>query len=522
MGGAAEATGPDLAQGVRIEDVPQRGALAGQVAGEPVLLARLGDELVAVGGACTHYGAMLADGLVDGETVRCPLHHACFSLRTGEALHAPAFEPLGRWKVEIEGELAFVRAKVSEPADRSAPARAQDVNAIVIVGGGAAGFACAHEARKLGFEGSITILSADGDPPCDRPNLSKDYLAGTAPEAWIPLRDDCWYRDAAIELRLGAAVTAIDSAARTVRLQTGETIAFDRLLLATGARPAMPSGPGFDRENVLALRSLADARAIIARAVPGARAAVLGSSFIGLEAAAALRSRGLEVEIVSTDALPFGRIFGREIGHFLQRLYERNGVTFHLSSSANAFDGRRLQLASGRTVEADFVVVGIGVQPATALATGGIAAADGIIVDACLSTTADGIYAAGDVATYPDPLTGRPIRIEHWATAQRQGQTAARNMLGIRTPFVAVPFFWTEHFGVSLRYVGHCRHWDQIRINGDIEGGDFIARFYDQGRFRASAACGRDRESLEDERLLESMIDAASRTGASPRAAARA
>ena len=179
MGESATATGPDFSAGVAVTDVPVDGTLAGRVGEEPVLLSSFGGELFAVGGACTHYGGVLADGVSGGTGVRCPLHHACFDLRTGQALRAPALDPLERWMVEIEGDRAFVRRKL-DPEPR--PRIASDVRNIVIVGGGAAGLACAHELRRLGFTGSVTMLSADSDPPCDRPNLSKDYLAGTAPE----------------------------------------------------------------------------------------------------------------------------------------------------------------------------------------------------------------------------------------------------------------------------------------------------------------------------------------------------
>lgn len=495
--------GPDFTQGIDRDQVPIGGTLAGHVGDEPVLLSRLDGKFHAIGATCTHYGGPLGEGLVVGATVRCPWHHACFDLRTGEALHAPAFAPVECWRVEEVGQRLFVRARAKAPP----PARAvlpADVRSIVIVGGGAAGFACAVELRKLGYDGRLTMLSADADPPYDRPNLSKDYLAGTAPEEWIPLRDDAFYRAQRIELKLSSRVSRLDTAARTVAVG-GETLAYDRLLLATGADPVELPIPGFSNGNVHLLRSLGDARALIARASSGTRAAVIGSNFIGLEAAASLRTRGVEVEIVSESIVPFARVFGRAVGQFLQQLHEAHGVRFHLARTPAAFDGRRLTLDDGSRIEADFVVAGVGVRPRTALAASGIAVADGIVVDRTLATAAPGVFAAGDVAAYPDPIDGRPVRIEHWVTAERQGQVVARNMLGLATPFAAVPFFWTEQYGVSLRYVGHSRHWDEVRIDGDMAARDFIVRYYRQGAMRASLACGRDRESLEDELALERM-----------------
>ena len=516
MGRAAEASGPDFSQGVGLADIPEHGMLAGHVGDEPVLLSRFDGELFAVGGACTHYGAQLGGGLAEGETVRCPLHHACFSLRTGAALRAPAFEGLGRWRVEVEGPLAFVRGKEPRPARPASIASTGDVRAIVIVGGGGAAFACADELRRLGYAGSLTLVSAEADPPCDRPNLSKDYLAGTAPAEWIPLRDAAYYREAAIDLRLDTEIAAIDVRSCIAFARDGEPFHYDRLLLATGAEPVRLATPGFDRDNVYTLRSPADARAIVARAQPGARAAIIGSSFIGLEAAAALRARGVEVEVVSKDAIPFGRLFGSEAGMFLQRLHEQHGVRFHLGRTGSEYDGRALRLDNGDSLAVDFLIVGVGVRPRTALAASAhIAVDDGVLVNRCLETSVAGIYAAGDIAAYVDPLSRRPVRIEHWVTAQRQGQAVAANMLGARTPCTAVPFFWTEQYGVALRYVGHAPSWDEIRVDGDVAGGDFTARYYEQGELCASASVGRDLDNLEDERRLENRYAAS--TEAVPR-----
>lgn len=502
MGAAASPVGPDFSLGIELGSVPSNGTIAGRVGDEPVLLSKLDGEWFAVGGACTHYGAALAGGLVDGDNVRCPLHHACFSLRTGTALRAPAFAPLDRWHVEVEKDKLFVRTRMSVPvAPPLQSPQADGIGSVLIVGGGAAGFACADELRSLGFAGRITMVTAEADAPYDRPNLSKDFLAGTAPEAWIPLRDDEHYREAGIELRRGEEIVAINTLAGFAVGSSGERFPYDRLLLATGAEPVRLAG--FERDNVLSLRSLADARALIDRAQSGARAAVLGSSFIGLEAASALRARGVEVDVISPESVPFEKAFGREIGLFLQRLHEGKGVRFHLQRTASSFDGRQLALDDLSVLDVDFVLAGVGVRPRTALATGRLAVDDGILVDSALATSVPGIYAAGDVAAYPDPLSGRPLRIEHWVTAQRQGQVAARNMIGVTTTFAAIPFFWTEQYGVALRYVGNGRDWDQIRIDGDLDSLDFIARYVRGGQVVASLACGRDRESLEDERSLE-------------------
>jgi NADPH-dependent 2,4-dienoyl-CoA reductase/sulfur reductase-like enzyme len=393
--------------------------------------------------------------------------------------------------------------KIEASAKEARPAPT-GVERVVIVGGGAAGLACANELRRLGYAEAITMLSSDGDPPVDRPNLSKDYLAGDAPEEWLPLRPADWYEQNRVELRLGVEVQRIDTDARRVHAASGEELPYDRLLLATGSEPNHLRGPGFHAENVFTLRSLADATAIAAQAKAGTRAAIIGASFIAMEAAAALRKREVEVTVVAPGHVPFEKVFGGEIGSWLQRLHERNGVRFHLGTVASSLDGQELKLANGQSIEADFVLAGIGVRPRAELAeTAGIRGGGAVLVDAFLKTSLPDVFAAGDIAAYPDPLTGEPVRIEHWVHAERQGQTAAANMLGLGKRFDSVPFFWTEQYGVSLRYVGHAASWDRVELDGDVGSGDFIARYYDGDKHRASAGVGRDLEILEDERRLE-------------------
>ena len=506
MGEATSATGPDFSQGISLSDVPEGTTVAGRVGDEPLLLSNIDGQLYAIGGTCTHYGGKLADGVIGRTTVRCPLHHACFDLRTGAALRAPALDPVDRWQVEVEGDRAFVRRKVE--AERGSSKLDSDVRNVVIVGGGAAGLACAHELRRLGFGGDVTILSADSDPPCDRPNLSKDYLAGGMPEEWLWLRSDDWYRENNVALRLSTEVAAVDASARTVRCASGETLPFDRLLIATGGEPNQLGVPGFDRPNAYTLRTVADARAIGDRAKSGTKAVIIGASFIALEAAAALRHRGVEVDIVSVEEVPLDRVFGKEVGQQLQALHERNGVRFHLSSVVTGFDGEAVTLADGGRVSGDFVVIGIGVRPRTALAESAGAAVDnGVIVNEFLETSVPGIYAAGDIAAYPEPISGERARIEHWVVAERQGEAAAANMLGERKRFDSAPFFWTEQYGVTIRYVGRASGWEAVTCEGDFDSGSFVARYFIEGTHCATATIGRDRENLEDELRLESRAD---------------
>jgi NADPH-dependent 2,4-dienoyl-CoA reductase/sulfur reductase-like enzyme/nitrite reductase/ring-hydroxylating ferredoxin subunit len=486
--------GPDLGSGVPLASVPATGVLAGHVDGTAVLLARLDDGILAVGGTCTHYGAPLADGLVvDGE-IRCPWHHACFSLRTGAALRAPAFASLATWQVEIIDDTVFVRGENRTPSPAPTHPRA-DPERIVVIGGGAAGFAAAKRLRDLGYEGALSMLSADDAAPCDRPNLSKDYLAGTAPEDWIPLQAPEFYAEHDIDLRLGCDVAAIDTSARQVSTASGECIAYDALLIATGAEPRRLSLPGFDRPNVFALRSLADARAIIEASATAKTVALVGAGFIGMEAAAALRARRLDVHVVAPDAVPMARVLGLELGEFVTSLHRENGVVFHLQASVKAFDGKALMLDDGSRVAADVVLVGVGVIPRSSLAAAaGMDVQDGIVVDAFLETSVKGHFAAGDVARYP--YDRGLIRVEHWVHAERQGQAAAANMLGAHRLFTDVPFFWTHHYGLDLRYTGHAQEWDEIRTDGALADRDFIARFFRAERLVAAASVGRDLENL--------------------------
>lgn len=393
--------GPDLAQGIAFSDLADGGKLIGHCGDEQVLLVRRGAEVFAIGATCTHYGGPLVDGLVVGDTVRCPWHHACFDLRTGEALRAPAFNPLACWSVEQRDERIFVGEKLKRTAPKPHPGGSGQVpKKIVIVGGGAAGFAAAEMLRREQFQGSIVMLSDDQSPPVDRPNLSKDYLAGKAPEDWIPLRGEKFYSKNNIDLRLNTKVVDIDLRSREVVLSDEGRIPYHRLLVATGAEPVRLTIPGADLPHVHTLRSFADCKAIVEQAATAGRAIVLGASFIGLEVAAALRARDIEVHVVAPDKRPMERILGPQMGDFIRALHEENGVVFHLENTPTSIDGRKVKLSSGGTLAADFVVVGIGVRPRTGLAeTAGLVVDHGVVVDAFLETSEPGIFAAGDIVS---------------------------------------------------------------------------------------------------------------------------
>jgi NADPH-dependent 2,4-dienoyl-CoA reductase/sulfur reductase-like enzyme/nitrite reductase/ring-hydroxylating ferredoxin subunit len=495
----APPAGPDLSQGVTLSGP----MLLGHVGDAEVLLVRSASEVFAIDAHCSHYHGPLADGVVDGEHVRCPWHHACFDLRTGEATHAPAFSPIGVWKVEQEGGRIFVREKREQPKPNVKGA-VESPGKIVIVGGGAAGFAAAEMLRRQGYHGSIVMLSQEASAPVDRPNLSKDYLAGSAPEDWMPLRPDDFYREANIDLRLGVEVASIDTKAKKVVLAGGDAVPYDRLLLATGAEPVRLPIPGADSSRVHLLRSLGDSRAIIASTKDARRVIVIGASFIGLEVAAALRAREIEVHVVGLEQRPMERVLGAEMGDFVRSLHEEHGVIFHLGDTVTAMNGKQATLKSGGVIEADFVVMGVGVRPRLALAeAAGLAMDRGVTVNKYLETSVPGVYAAGDIARWPDPHSGENIRVEHWVVAERQGQTVARNMLGRRQAFDAVPFFWSQHYDVPINYVGHAEKWDEIAVDGDIDAKDCLVRYKSGGRVLAVASIYRDVASLEAEIAME-------------------
>jgi NADPH-dependent 2,4-dienoyl-CoA reductase/sulfur reductase-like enzyme/nitrite reductase/ring-hydroxylating ferredoxin subunit len=497
-------SGVDLALGIAETDLSDGAMLAGHAHGEPVLLARVGDAVHAIGAKCTHWSGPLAEGLlVDGQ-VRCPWHHACFDLATGEAVRAPALEPVPCFAVERSGGRITVGERIQRRR-AAPPRRAGEPSRIVIVGAGAAGNAAAEMLRREGFQGTIALVGMESDLPYDRPNLSKDYLAGNAQEAWIPLRSRPFYAEHAIDLVLDAEAVQIDRAARSVRLASGRTVPYDRLLLATGAEPIRPPIPGGGLPHVHMLRTFNDSKAIIAALHAARTAVVVGASFIGLEVAASLRARGLAVSVAAPERVPFEKVLGAEVGQWVKQVHLEHGVAFHLGLGVESIIGREVALSDGSRLPADLVVMGVGVRPRLALAEGaGLTIDGGVAVDRELRTSDPDIFAAGDIARYPDPRSGERVRIEHWVVAERQGQTAARNMLGGSEPFDAVPFFWSSHYDTSISYVGHAPGWDDARIDGDLAARDATVTYSRDGSVLAVATVGRDRAALEAEVAMES------------------
>jgi NADPH-dependent 2,4-dienoyl-CoA reductase/sulfur reductase-like enzyme/nitrite reductase/ring-hydroxylating ferredoxin subunit len=502
-GGTTELQGPDFEKGVPRSSVIEGTPLLGHAQGEAVLLVRLADQVFAIGATCTHYSGPLAEGLLVGATIRCPWHHAAFDVRSGDPVRGPALNSLSRWRVELRGESAVVTGKLTDTAStRTSPGLAP--SSVVIVGAGAAGQSAAEVLRREGYVGRVTLIGREPDGPVDRPNLSKDYLAGTAPEEWIPLRGKDWYESNFVEVLLNAAVNAIDTQAKTLTLSDGRTLEYGALILATGADPIRLDLPGVALPHVHTLRSLADSRAIIARAKTAKRAVVVGSSFIGLEAASALRARGLEVAVVGLESVPLQKVLGDALGAFVRKLHEEHGVVFHLGTGPKSISAESVTLQNGTVLPADLVILGVGVRPNVELAQrAGLKVDNGVVVDAFLETSAKGVYAAGDIASWPDARTGKQARIEHWVVAERQGATAARNALGERDRFDAVPFFWSQHYDVPIAYVGIGAGWDAVHVAGNISDRNCIVSYKLGGKVIAAASIYRDRESLEIEAAME-------------------
>jgi apoptosis-inducing factor 3 len=479
-------------------------------AGTEILLARVSGNFYAVSAHCTHYGAPLVDGVLNGERLVCPWHHACFNVTTGDLQEPPAFDALAHYDVKIESDQIIVRVP-DDVTDRRTPQMinrdTSDERLFVIAGGGAAGYAAAQALREDGFTGRLVLITREDHLPYDRPNLSKEYLQGKAEPEWLPLRPDDFFAEHDIEVVRTKEIERIDAVKKTVNFADGAALVFDAVLVATGGEPRKLQFQSEAQENVFLLRSYADADALVAVAKKGKRAVVIGASFIGMEVASSLTARGCEVTVVAPDDVPFQKILGVKIGKLFRDVHEQNGVQFKLGASVAGFTGAKkvtaVILQNGERLDADLVVVGVGVKPATDFLKGITLHKDGgVIVDDHMRAT-DGLYAAGDIAYFPSPpLTGKRQRIEHWRTAMQQGRIAAHNMMGKEVSYDGVPFFWTRQFDVGLLYVGHAKQWDEIIYQGDVSARDFLAFYIKENRVLAVAGMNRDREMAAVEELM--------------------
>ena len=496
--------GPDFAEGVPAEDVAEGKPVRGHFAGEPVMLVRVGREVHAIGANCTHYGGPLNEGLVVGHTVRCPWHHACFDVRNGSALGGPALNDVACYDVRAEGKLVRLTGKTSvdeitKTERRSSPGL--EPESVVVVGAGPAGAACVEALRNQGYSKTITLIGAEAPGPVDRPNLSKDYLAGNAPEEWIPLRGREFYEEQRITFKSDTA-RSIDIEQKTVTLASGAQVSYGALVLATGAEPIRLPIDGASLPHVHVLRTLADSRGIIEASKSAKRAVVIGASFIGLEAAASLRTRGLDVTIVGPETVPLARVLGDEVGKFVRRVHESKGEVFKLGRKPVKITEKSVVTDDGEELAADLVVMGVGVKPRTDLAeAAGLKVDRGILVDKNFRASNDRIYAVGDVARFP--WGGENVRIEHFSVAERQGRAAAFAMLKRSLEIRDVPFFWSAHHDVTISYVGHAERFDEVVVRGDLDARDAIIGYKAGGRVLAVATIHRDATSLRAEQAFE-------------------
>ena len=487
----------------RLEELQDGRPRRVKIGDREVILVRLGGEVRAFPADCPHYHGPLDEGVLHEGRLVCPWHQATYAARSGDLLEPPSFFSLPSYDVRLAEGNVYVDAPDAAPAQRTPPMTAPDTDReqreFIIVGAGAAAAAAAEAMRQAGFAGRIVMIGREDRPPYDRPNCSKDLLAGTMSASWMPLRSEKFYERWGIERRR-AVVDQIDVATRRVILEGGEELAADGLLIATGGLPRQLPAPGGDLPGVFTLRTWDDCEAIIGALPTARRAVVVGASFIGLEAAASLRHRGLEVTVAAPEALPLVQVFGEEIGGSLRLLHERHGVAFQLGRTVAIVEGdgrvAQVQLDDGTLLPADIVVVGIGVTPATSIVHGVARQKDGsLLVDDQLRVTGtDGVWAAGDVARFPAAhLDGEPVHIEHWRVALQHGRAAGSGMARQAKPFDGVPFFWAQQYDTRLGFVGYGRPWDDLILAGRPADGDFVAYYAAGGRVHAAAGT-RDRQ----------------------------
>jgi NADPH-dependent 2,4-dienoyl-CoA reductase/sulfur reductase-like enzyme/nitrite reductase/ring-hydroxylating ferredoxin subunit len=476
-----------------------------KVGTKEIILIRVGHRILACGGKCPHYGGPLAEGVNTNHSITCPWHNSCFDLTTGNLILPPALDHLPSYPVKVEDGDVYVGKAMITPFPKIIE---KDRRTFVIVGAGAAGNAAAETLRREGFSGRIVMITPETDRPYDRPNLSKDYLAGTAQPEWIPLRSEKFYEIHQIEILFNHRVSKVNPSKRVVSLASGGELPYDRLLLATGGIPRRPNIPGIGLEGAFLLRSLANAKSIISAFANGKTAVIIGGGFIGMEGAASFTKRGIEVHVVTHEKYPMMRVFGERIGRYLQSLHEKHGVVFHPEVSVKEILGvhrvENVVLSDGSRIEADMVLAGVGIIPAVDyLETTGLIEDGAVPVDSQLQTKIEGIFAAGDIAVVPTPPHGEKIRCEHWVVAERLGQHAARAMLGNEAPYDEIPFFWTRQYDESLKYIGFAKDYDHIAYRGKVEEGQFLAGFYQNGMLKAVAGLHRDKEIIHLTQMMK-------------------
>ncbi|MEG8202881.1 FAD-dependent oxidoreductase [Pseudomonas sp. 5FOS] len=458
----------------RLAQLDEHRPLRIQAGSEEIILIRQGDQVHAYQGNCPHEGAPLNEGVVCGGLLVCPWHKAAFAVDEGAVCEPPALADLRRYSTWVKGDEVWVD---DQPLPRTEPPRHSDARCFVVVGAGAAGSAAVATLLDHGFAGHLVWVDQERQPAYDRTSLSKFVIAGQMPPDEVPaLLDADALRKGQLQRKHGK-VRTLNAQKRQVTLADGQQIDYDACLLATGGKALRPDIPGVDLPGVFTLRSREDAAHLLDAAEPGQPVVIVGDGFIGLEAASALRKYGLQVHLVTRHEVPLARQLGERIGRSIRELHERKGVTFHGPTEVERIKGQgkveAVLLANGERLQTPLVLLGTGVEPATTFIQGVLLTEDkSVQVDAEMRA-ADGLWAAGDIATFP--LSGRPVRIEHWRLAQQHGVIAAANMLGEQRRYADVPFFWTYQHGRTYEVLGHARDWNRIEFVGEPEKGDFIA-----------------------------------------------
>jgi apoptosis-inducing factor 3 len=481
------------------------------VGGTDILLIRREDNVYAIGAYCTHNQAPLEQGVLHGDWIVCPWHNAYFDITTGDLHQPPGLDSLDRYPVRIDGDNVLVTIPDAAPGHRVPDMAAYepdtDSRTFVILGAGAAGTHAAETLRVAGYQGRIVMVTRDNKLPYDRTTLSKNYFTGKLKADQILMRSTDFYQQHNIELRLNCPVANVDINTKTIAFANDETLTYDALLIATGTQPRHLAVPGGAFPNIFTLRSFADSDRILAAAANAKQAVVIGSSFIGMEVAAGLTQKGIKVTVVSPDSLPFERILGAQIGELFYQVHQENGVTFKLGHTVTQIEGestaQTVILDNGDRLNTDMIVVGIGVQPVTEFIAGiELNPQDrSIPVDEYLCA-AEGVYAAGDIARFPDWRTSASMRVEHWRIAAQHGRVAAFNMAGKPTKFRGVPVFWSMQYQFPIRYVGHATEWDEVIIDGSLDDRQFIVFYVKDDRVLAAASSKRDTETAAIVELL--------------------
>jgi NADPH-dependent 2,4-dienoyl-CoA reductase/sulfur reductase-like enzyme/nitrite reductase/ring-hydroxylating ferredoxin subunit len=489
---------------------PDRGIQV-EIGEKKVVLVRHGEQVRAYQAECPHAGAPLADGAVCNGHLICPWHKSEFAIDDGRLCEPPALDALTRYPTQVIEDQIHVD---DQPIQTEPRTLAADDRCFIIIGAGAAGTAAACALREKGFNGRLLLVDRETAPGYDRTALSKFVVAAEMrPDQVPPLREESFYADNHIE-RIQGEVMKLDVINKRLILADGRRFEYDAALITTGGEPRVLPLMGADLPQVLALRSREDSRKILAAARPGGNALIVGDSFIGLEAASALRKHKLNVTVVARHEVPFAAQLGERIGKAIRALHEQNGVLFRTHVEVSRFEGgghngkKRLEavvLNNGEKLPVDLALIGIGISPATHFVDGIELEKDGsLAVDAGMRVGRE-LWAAGDIATFP--VNGQPQRIEHWRLAQQQARIAASNMLGGESHYCDVPFFWTYHFGKRLDYLGHATEWDEIVYLGEPETFEFLALMCKQGVVAAVVGCEREREvALLAERMKQPLF----------------